>query len=88
MLFVLKQVGWRSVIALLVGVVSAVYYGVLFAVASASSASDATTAAWGIVGLIVCLVAYLLTFEWLEDAGRVRSIADIYRRVRTGRWPV
>ena len=87
MLFFLKQVGWRLVIQLSVGAVSAIFFGVLFAVASATSASDATTTAWGLVGLIVCVVAYLLVFEWLEDAGRVSSIGDIYRRVRTGRWP-
>lgn len=85
MLFFLRQVGWRWVIALIASAVSAAYYGVLFAVASATSASAATTAAWAVIGLLVHFGAYLLVFEWLEDAGRVRSIGDIYRDFRTGR---
>jgi hypothetical protein len=60
---------------------------ILIALGAVTSASSATMAAWGIVVLMVWVVTYLLMFEWLEDAGRVRSIGDMYRRIRTGLWP-
>ena len=87
MLFVLKQLGWRWVASalanILAGVVALIGYGLL----SATSASGATITAWWFVWFFFWIYSYLLIFEWLEDAGRVRSIGDIYRRIRTGLWP-
>jgi hypothetical protein len=86
-LFVVKQLGWRLVINSLAQIVAGVFGLILIALGAVTSASSATMAAWGIVVLMVWVVTYLLMFEWLEDAGRVRSIGDMYRRIRTGLWP-
>ena len=81
MAFLLRQLGWR----LIIGVSFLIALSVSVRVAAALGGSDATVAAWGLVALVYSVIAYQVMFDLLEDAGRVRSTADIYRDFRTGR---
>lgn len=81
MAFLLRQLGWR----LIIGVSFLIALSVSVRVAAALGGSGATVAAWGLVALVYSVIAYQVMFDWLEDAGRVRSTVDIYRDFRTGR---
>ena len=81
MAFLLRQLGWR----LIIGVSLSIVGSVTLSVVTALGGSDATVAAWVLAALVYTVIAYQVMFDWLEDAGRVRSTLDIYRDFRTGR---